>query len=380
MSIASAITIADLRLMAKRKLPRAVFDFIDGAADDESTLRANMADFDALKLKQRVLANVGATRLDTSILGCPAAAPLVIGPTGLANLTWPHADMILAREAAAAGMPFVLSTFSGCTMEEAVSVGPGQRWFQLYVFKDRTITEGLIRRAQAAGFEALVVTVDVPVVGTRRRDIRNGFTVPMALTPSSILDFALHPRWCLDLWRHGVPGMRNVAAAAAGARAPAHAAVVNSQLDPSLSWDIIAWLRGRWQGPILIKGILSLEDARLAIAHGADGLIISNHGGRQLDGVLSSIKALERIGPELGSQVPLFLDGGVRRGGDIVRALALGAKAVLIGRPTLYGAAAGGAAGVSRCLQILVEDMHRTLAQIGRSSMSDVDADCLERT
>lgn len=379
MNVARAVTVADLRQIAKRKLPRAVFDFIDGAADDEGTLSANMADFDAIKLKQRVLVNVGTTRLDTSILGSPAAAPLMIGPTGLANMTWPHADTILAGEAAAAGIPFVLSTSSGCTLEEAAAIGPGRRWFQLYVFKNRTITEELIRRAHAANFEALVITVDVPVVGKRRRDVRNGFMIPLALTPGSILDFAMHPRWCLALWRHGVPTMRNFSEALANTGASSHATLMNSQLDPTLTWDIIPWLRARWQGQILIKGILSVEDAMEAVSQGADGIVISNHGGRQLDGVQSSIKALEQIGPMLGGQVPLFLDGGVRRGSDIVRAVALGAQAVLIGRPTLYAAAAGGANGVRRCLQILFEDMHRTLAQIGRSSMADVDADCLER-
>ena len=380
MNVARAVTVADLRLIARRKLPRAVFDFVDGAADDENTMRDNMADFDSIMLKQRILANVGVTRLNTSILGSPAAAPLMIGPAGLANMAWPDADRILAREAAAAGIPFVLSTCSGATMEETAGVGAGRRWFQLYVFKDRSITEGLVRRAQAAGFEALVITVDVPVVGKRRRDVRNGFTIPLTLTASSILDFAMHPRWCLDLWRHGVPTMRNLTDAAFSAGASSHSALLNSQLDPTLSWEIVHWLRDRWKGPILVKGILSLEDATQAVAHGADGIIISNHGGRQLDGVPSSIRALEQIGPKLGSQVPLFLDGGVRRGSDIVRAVALGAQAVLIARPTLYAAAAGGAEGVRRCLQILFEDMHRTLAQIGRSSMSDLDPDCLAAT
>ena len=379
MKVARAVTVDDLRLIAKRKLPRAVFDFIDGAADDESTLRANMADFDEIKLKQRILANVGVTRLDTSILGSPAAAPLIIGPTGLANMTWPDADLILSSEAGAAGIPFVLSTSSGSTIEEVASASKGRRWFQLYVFKDRTITEGLIQRAQASGYEALVITVDVPVVGKRRRDVRNGFTIPLSLTPSSVFDFAMHPQWCLDIWRHGVPKMRNFSDTLVSTRATSHAALMNSQLDPTLTWAIIPWLRDRWKGPILIKGILSLEDATQAVAHGADGIIISNHGGRQLDGVPSSIKALEQIGPKLGSQVPLFLDGGVRRGSDIVRAVALGAQAVLIGRPTLYAAAAGGGDGIRRCLQILFEDMHRILAQIGRSSMADVDADCLEQ-
>jgi (S)-mandelate dehydrogenase len=380
MTLARAVTVADLRRIARRKLPRAVFDFIDGAAEDEGTLRANMADFDAIALKQRILAGVATTSLGCTILGSPSAAPLVIGPTGLANMAWPDADRILASEAAGAGLPFVLSTGSGCTLEEVGGIGPGRRWFQLYVFKDRRITEKLIERAQAAGYEALVLTVDVPVVGKRCRDVRNGFTIPLSLTPSSLFDFSLHPRWCLDIWRHGVPAMRNFAEFLEDAGASSHAALMNSQLDPGLDWRVLAWLRARWKGPILVKGVLALEDALEAAAHGADGIVVSNHGGRQLDGVPSSIRALQQIGPRLGSQLPLFVDGGIRRGSDIVRAVALGAQAVLIGRPTLYAVAAGGAPGVRRCLEILTEDMHRTLAQIGRSSITDVDADCLSPT
>ncbi|MBA3476868.1 MAG: alpha-hydroxy-acid oxidizing protein, partial [Lautropia sp.] len=296
MNLSHAVTVTDLRLLARRRLPRAVFDFIDGAADDECTLLANAADFDAIRLKQRVLAGVAATTLESRILGSTAAAPLLIGPTGLANLTCPDADLILAREAAAAGIPFVLSTSSGSTLEEVAATGGGRRWFQLYVFRDRTITERLIARAQAAAYEALVLTVDVPVVGKRRRDVRNGFTTPLSLTPASILDFAWHPRWCLDIWRHGVPAMRNFAEALAGTGATSHAALMNSQLDPGLDWQIVGWLRDRWKGPLLIKGILSVEDALEAVAQGADGIVVSNHGGRQLDGVPSSIRALEQIG------------------------------------------------------------------------------------
>ena len=377
MKLSRALSVADLRLMARRRLPRAVFDFIDGAADDECTLAANTSDFDSIWLKQRILAGVATTSLQSRILGSDAAAPLMIGPTGLANMTCPDADLVLAREAAAAGIPFVLSTSSGSTLEDVAATGSGRRWFQLYVFRDRGITERLIARAQAAGYEALVITVDVPVVGRRRRDVRNGFTIPLALTPASLLDFALHPRWCLDIWRHGVPTMRNFAEALAGSEAASHAALMNSQLDPAVDWRIIGWLRERWKGPILIKGILALEDALEAVAQGADGIVVSNHGGRQLDGVPSSLRALEEIAPAVGSKVPLFLDGGIRRGSDIVRARALGAQAVLIGRPTLYAAAAGGAAGVRHCLQILTDDMHRTLAQIGRASIDDVDRDCL---
>ena len=379
MKLDRALSVADLRLMARRRLPRAVFDFIDGAADDETTLAANSSDFDSIHLKQRIMAGIPATSLETQVLGSTVAAPLMIGPTGLANMTCPDADLILAREASAAGIPFVLSTSSGSTLEEVAAIGTGRRWFQLYVFRERGITERLIARAQAAGYEALVITVDVPVVGRRRRDVRNGFTIPLTLTPSSLLDFALHPRWCLDIWRHGVPTMRNFSEALAGSGAASHAALMNSQLDRTVDWRIVRWLRERWRGPILIKGILAVEDALEAVAQGADGIVVSNHGGRQLDGVLSSIRALEPIAAAVDSKVPLFLDGGIRRGSDIVRAVALGAQAVLIGRPTLYAAAAGGAEGVRHCLQILFDDMHRTLAQIGCASIAEVDRDCLAR-
>jgi len=379
MKLDRALSVADLRLMARRRLPRAVFDFIDGAADDETTLAANSSDFDSIHLKQRIMAGIPATSLETQVLGSTVAAPLMIGPTGLANMTCPDADLILAREASAAGIPFVLSTSSGSTLEEVAAVGTGRRWFQLYVFRERGITERLIARAQAAGYEALVITVDVPVVGRRRRDVRNGFTIPLTLTPSSLLDFALHPRWCLDIWRHGVPTMRNFSEALAGSGAASHAALMNSQLDRTVDWRIVRWLRERWRGPILIKGILAVEDALEAVAQGADGIVVSNHGGRQLDGVLSSIRALEAIAAAVDSKVPLFLDGGIRRGSDIVRAVALGAQAVLIGRPTLYAAAAGGAEGVRHCLQLLVDDMHRTLAQIGCASIAEVGRDCLAR-
>ncbi|MGE0801288.1 MAG: alpha-hydroxy acid oxidase [Lautropia sp.] len=373
MSIARAVTVADLRRLARRRLPRAVFDFIDGGADEELTLRANSADYDSILLEQRVLTDVGATRLDRPILGKPAAAPLLIAPTGLANMAFPDADLVLAREAAAAGIPLVASTSSGARLEDIAAVGPGRRWFQLYVFRDRAITEGLIARARAAGYEALVLTVDVPVVGRRRRDVRNGFTIPLTLTPSSLLDFALHPRWCFDIWRHGVPQMNNFAEALALSGAASHAALMNAQLDPQVDWGIVPWLRSRWDGPLLIKGVLSVADAVTAIDAGFDGIIVSNHGGRQLDGVPSTIRALARIAPAVAGRVPLLIDSGIRRGSDLVKAVALGADAVLIGRPTLYAIAAGGAAGVRHCLQILFDDLHRTLAQIGRPALAAVD-------
>jgi isopentenyl diphosphate isomerase/L-lactate dehydrogenase-like FMN-dependent dehydrogenase len=373
-----AISVDDLRRMARARLPRPVFDFIDGAADDERTLRANVADFESVRLVPRFLRDVSATRLDTTLLGAPVAAPLMIAPTGLATLVHPDADRVLATEAAAAGLPFALSTAAGTRLEDVAAVGPGRRWFQLYVFRDRSITEGLVERAAAAGYEALVLTVDVPVVGKRERDRRNGFTVPLALGPRSLLDFALRPRWCADIARHGMPTMRNfdIGGEAGGDRS--HATLLNAQFDPGLTWEAIGWLRARWRGPLLVKGLLSLDDVLRAADHGVDAVVVSNHGGRQLDGVSSSIRALARWGAEASARVPLLVDGGFRRGSDIVKAVALGASAVMVGRPTLFAAAAGGAAGVRRCLRILTDEMHVTLAHLGAASIAELDRRCVD--
>jgi len=373
-----AISVDDLRRMARARLPRPVFDFIDGAADDERTLRANIADFESVRLVPRFLRDVSATRLDTTLLGSPVAAPLLIAPTGLATLAHPDADRVLAAEAAAAGLPFTLSTAAGTRLEDVAAVGPGRRWFQLYVFRDRGITERLIERAAAAGYEALVLTVDVPVVGKRERDRRNGFTVPLRLGARSLVDFALRPRWCAGIARHGLPTMRNfdIGGAVGGDRS--HAALVNAQFDPGLTWEAIGWLRERWRGPLLVKGLLSLDDVLRAADRGVDAVVVSNHGGRQLDGVSSSIRALADWGAEAGARVPLIVDGGFRRGSDVVKAVALGASAVMLGRPTLFAAAAGGAVGVRRCLQILTDEMHMTLAHLGAASIAEVDRRCVE--
>lgn len=378
MDVSRAISVEDLRTMARARLPRAVFDFIDGAAADERTLRANTADFESVRLVPRFLRDVSSTRLDATMLGAPSSAPLLIGPTGLATLAWPDAERLLAAEAAAAGIPFVLSTGAGNTIEEVASVGPGRRWFQLYVFRDRSITESMIERAAKAGYEALVLTVDVPVVGKRERDWRNGFTIPLRLGPRTLLDMARHPGWCLQVARHGAPRMRNFDGARAGSDAMSHAALMNSQLDPSLTWEVLGWLRERWRGPILVKGLLALDDVLRAADAGADAVVVSNHGGRQLDGVGSSIRALAQWGDRAAARVPVLVDSGFRRGSDVVKAIALGATAVLVGRPTLYGAAAGGADGVRRCLQLLVDEMHVTLAHLGVASIAEVDRRCVD--
>jgi isopentenyl diphosphate isomerase/L-lactate dehydrogenase-like FMN-dependent dehydrogenase len=376
MDVSRAASVEDLRRIARSRLPRAVFDFVDGAACDERSARANVEDFASVRFVPRFLRDVSAPSTATSLLGAPVAAPIAIAPTGLATLVHPDADRVLAREAAAAGLPFTLSTAAGTALEAVAAVGPGRRWFQLYVFRDRAITERLIERAQAAGYEALVLTVDVPWVGKRDRDRRNGFTVPLRLSPSSLLDFALHPRWCLGLARHGMPTMRNYELGDLGGRS--HAEVVGSLYDPGLTWEALDWLRARWKGPLLVKGLLALDDVLRAADAGADAVVVSNHGGRQLDGTGSTIRALADWGERAAARVPLLVDGGVRRGSDVVAAVALGAQGVLIGRPTLYAAAAGGAPGVRRCLALLFEEIRLTLAHLGARSMADVGRGCVD--
>lgn len=376
MNASRATSVHDLRRMARARLPRAVFDFVDGAACDERSARANVEDYGAVRFVPRLLRDVSHTSVATTLLGAPVAAPIAIAPTGLATMVHPDADRVLAREAARAGIPFVLSTAAGTTLEEVAAVGDGRRWFQLYVFRDRSITERLIERAEAAGYDALVLTVDVPVVGKRDRDRRNGFTVPLRLTPATLLDFALHPRWCLDLARHGMPTMRNYELGDLGGRS--HAEVVGALYDPGLTWEALAWLRTRWKGPLLIKGLLALDDVLRAADHGVEAVVVSNHGGRQIDGTSSTIRALADWGPQAAARVPLLVDGGVRRGSDVVAALALGAQGVLIGRPGLYAVGAGGAPAVGRMLATLVEEMHLTLAHLGAASIAELGRHCVE--
>lgn len=376
MNASRATSVHDFRRMARARLPRAVFDFVDGAACDERSARANVDDYGSVRFVPRLLRDVSRTSVATTLLGAPVAAPIAIAPTGLATMVHPDADRVLAREAARAGIPFVLSTAAGTTLEDVAAVGDGRRWFQLYVFRDRAITERLIERAEAAGYDALVLTVDVPVVGKRDRDRRNGFTVPLRLTPATLLDFALHPRWCLDLARHGMPTMRNYELGDLGGRS--HAEVVGALYDPSLTWEALAWLRARWKGPLLIKGLLALDDVLRAADHGVEAVVVSNHGGRQIDGTSSTIRALADWGPQAAARVPLLVDGGIRRGSDVVAALALGAQGVLIGRPGLYAVGAGGAPAVRRMLATLVEEMHLTLAHLGAASIAELGRHCVE--
>ncbi|PSJ56904.1 alpha-hydroxy acid oxidase [Pseudaminobacter soli (ex Li et al. 2025)] len=372
--IAAAVSVEDLRGRARARLPRAVFDFIDGAAEDEVSLRRNRVQFEELAFVQRVL--TGSTQRDQSVelFGTRYGSPFGIGPTGLAGLVWPRAELALARAAAAAKIPFALSTVASVSIEDAGAASNAPKWFQLYLLRDRGISRALVERAKAAGFQALILTVDCPVGGKRERDPRNNFTLPLRPTLRNVMDFASRPGWLWQVARNGAPRAENLVAAAGNANgAQALAAFMEAQVDPAISWQDVAEVRKIWSGPLILKGILSPEDAAIAADHGADGIILSNHGGRQLDGAVSPMAVLPYIAETLGDRLTILCDSGFRRGSDIVKATALGAAAVLLGRATLYGVGAGGEAGAAQAITILQEEVDRVLALLGASSLAQVD-------
>jgi (S)-mandelate dehydrogenase len=372
MSVTRAINIADLRARARRRLPRVVFDYLEGGAEDETTLDWNRAAFRRWALVPRVLPGTGTVDLSVDLFGDRLALPLIVGPTGLNGIYWPRADVLLARAAGAVGAAFTLSTASNSRLEEVAGAGPGVRWFQLYAWGERAISEGLIERAAAAGYRALVVTVDTLNLGKRERDLRNDFAHQVRYTPRIVLDGLAHPRWLIGTWlRAGVPRFENIVEfAPKGATARELTAFVRARRNPALSWDDLAWMRGRWNGPFLVKGVLAAEDAKRAADLGADGVVVSNHGGRQLDGAIASLDALVPIVDAAGDRLVVIVDGGVRRGADVVKALALGARAVLLGRAPLYGVAAAGAPGAARALAILQDELERAMFFVGCRSVT----------
>ncbi len=363
----TAINIADLRGLARRRLPRVVWDYLDGGAEDEMTLDWNREAFRRWAFVPRVLPGTGSVDLSVDLFGERLALPLIVGPTGLNGIFWRRADILLARAAAEAGAAFTLSSASNSSLEDVAAAAEGVKWFQLYPWGERRLSQRLIERAAAAGYRALVVTVDTLTIGKRERDLRNHFTHEVHYTPKVVLDGLRHPRWLVGVWlRGGVPRFENIVEFApknAGARELT--AFVRARRDLTLSWDDLAWLRGRWTGPFLIKGVLSVEDAKRAADMGADGVIVSNHGGRQLDGAIASLDALVPIVNAASDRLVVIVDGGVRRGADVVKALGLGARAVLLGRAPLYGVAAAGEQGVARALTILREEMERVMFFIG---------------
>ena len=374
LKISSAISIEDLRNLARQRLPKAVFDFLDGGAEDEWTMRQNRAQFARWGLVPRYPVDVSQRSLTTRLFGTDFGAPLVISPTGMVGLARARGDVHLARAASERRIPFTLSTVASVSIEEVRASASGSLWFQLYILRDRKLTQRLMQRAASAGYSALVVSVDCPVTGKRERDPRNGLTVPLRPTVRNVLDLLRRLDWLLELARNGEPRPENMVQPASGSTSgQALAAYMQSQLDPSVGLKEIAWVRAQWRGPLIIKGIVAPEDALAAVDQGADGVVVSNHGGRQLDGAVPSLEALRRVVDSVGGRTTVFCDSGFRRGTDVVKALALGANAVFLGRATVYGVAAGGEAGVARALEILCDEIDRTLAFIGRRSIADID-------
>jgi L-lactate dehydrogenase (cytochrome) len=367
------LTIEDLRRGARRRLPRAVFDFIDGAAEDEVTLRRNRDAFERVALVPRVLMDVHEVSLATTVLGQALAAPLLLAPTGLCGMATSAGEIPAAAAATEAGLVFTASCMSSVTLEEIARRAPGPHWFQLYLWRDRGITRDLLERARAAGYGTLVVTVDTPVLGRRERDLRNGATIPPRITLRNALDTLRRPRWLATMARGPRVTFANVVAdRTTGPRPFALSPFVNSLFDPAITWGDLDWVRGVWDGPMVVKGVMSAPDARLAAEHGAGAVVVSNHGGRQLDGAPATLEVLPDIVDAVGGTLEILLDGGVRRGADVARALALGARACMIGRPYLYGLATGRQGGVARAIDILTSELARVMALMGCTRVADL--------
>ena len=375
MDLKKALSNEDLRVIARKRVPRFVFDYVDGGSEDEVTLQANRESFERLRFRPRTLVDVSQRNLRTTILGGPSTLPVVAGPLGLLGLSWRHGDMEMGRAAAAAGVPYGVSTVSMDSLEDIAREVGGRLWFQCYVFRERAITEALIRRAAAAGYEALIITSDFPVAGKRERDLRSGLLPANKLTLRTKLDILTHPHWLMNVATQR-PRFVNVEREL-GAGRDAASFLTSNMFDPALDWDDFRRFRDLWKGKLLLKGVLRAEDAVRAVDCGADGVVLSNHGGRQLDGAISGMDALPEVVREVRGRASIIVDGGVRRGSDIAKALACGAEAVILGRAVNYGLAAGGAAGVTRALDILRDEFDRTLALNGCCSPADLSPDLI---
>lgn len=369
-----ARNIADLRELARRRVPGLAFEYVEGGAEDESTLRGNHAAFERLRLLPQTLIDTSRRELRTTLLGAPVEAPLVIAPTGLNNMLHPDGDLALARAAARRGIPFTLSSLSTTRLEEIAAQAGGRLWMQLYVLKDRAIARDLMQRAAGSGYEALVFTTDANVFGSREWDQRN-FSAPGRPTVRAALDTLRHPRWLYDvLLAHGIPRFRNIESFLPPGKASAvgGSTVLPGLFEARISWDDIGWIRQFWRGKLLVKGVLTAGDAERALTLGCDGIVLSNHGGRQLDYCVAAIDMLPEVVAATRGRLPIVIDGGFRRGTDIIKALALGAQAVMLGRATLYGLGAGGEAGVARALEMLFTETDRVLGMLGCNSVSEL--------
>jgi L-lactate dehydrogenase (cytochrome)/(S)-mandelate dehydrogenase len=363
-------SVAALRALARNRLPRALFDMVDGAAGDEITMRRNEAALAAIELVPTLLAGAGKRDQTVEIFGEKLSSPVIIGPTGMAGFLWPHAELAAARAAARFGTIYSVSHASTAKLESIAASTAGPKWMQVFLYKDRGLTAEFVARAQAAGFKGLILTVDNQVVAGRDRDARNGLAFPLRFGPTRFLDFALHPGWVWRMRETPSPAFANYGERASAGR---FGALMVEQLDPDVGWRDVEKVRGQWRGPLLLKGILHPDEAREAVKRGAEGVIVSNHGGRQLDGAVASITALPGVLDAVDGRAPVLIDGGFRRGVDVVKALGLGARAVLIGRPHLWGVACAGEEGVSWVLELFRREIDRALALGGWDGVAKLD-------
>lgn len=376
--LSRAANVEDLRTISKRRLPAGVFDYIDGAAEDELTLTANQSAFARVTFRPRVLRGVSDVSLTSSILGAPLAYPLVLAPTGFTRIADPEGELAVARSAARAGLPYTLSTLATRSIEEVRAVSDGRLWFQIYAWRDRGLVKEMIDRAREAKYEAMVLTVDTPVLGRRERDVRRGFSLPPTIGPGTIIDGVRHPGWTWSFLRSDPIRFANVAGTSHGASPVTLSDFINTQFDPTLSWEDVDWLRSVWDGPIVLKGIQTTDDAVLGVERGVDVIALSNHGGRQLDGAPAIFSLVAPVADAVAGRAEIICDGGVRRGSDIVKAIAAGATAAMAGRAYLFALGAAGEPGVDTVLRWFAKDMTRTMNLLGVGHIAELDRELLE--
>ncbi|MGN6374300.1 MAG: alpha-hydroxy acid oxidase [Burkholderiaceae bacterium] len=370
--------IEDLRILAEKRVPRMFYDYADSGSWTESTYRANSSDFGRIKFRQRVAVDMDNRSLATTMVGQPVSMPVAIAPTGLTGMQHADGEILGAKAAEKFGVPFTLSTMSICSIEDVAANTSKPFWFQVYFLKDRDFMSRLVQRAKAANCSALVVTLDLQILGQRHKDIRNGLSAPPKLTLPNMLNLATKPRWCLGMLGTKRRHFGNIVGHATGVSDMSSlSSWTAEQFDPRLSWDDVAWIRKQWPGKLILKGIMDVEDAKLAVQSGADALIVSNHGGRQLDGAQSSIEALPAIVDAVGGRIEIHMDGGIRSGQDVIKARALGAQGVYLGRAFLYGLGAMGEAGVTKCLELIRRELDITMALCGLTDINQVDRNIL---
>jgi (S)-mandelate dehydrogenase len=371
------LNVADYRCAARKVLPRFVFDYVDGGAERGECLRRNRSDLDRLVVLPRVLRDTSSLDTRIEVFGQTWQRPFAVAPMGFNGLTRPGGDLMLASAAAKCGIPFVLSTASNSRLEAVVKSNSQLNWMQIYLMRERSIAEQIVRRARNANYGALVLTVDVPVSGYRERDVRNGFRLPFRPSLATLFNLTLHPGWLMRFLASGMPAFVNLAEEEGADTLKLQAALLSREMDRGLTWEIVIWLRRLWDGPLLIKGVLHPEDAAKARSAGVDGLIVSNHGGRQLDGAISAISALNGVLRAVDGRIPVFADSGFRSGLDIAKALAMGAKGVFVGRPLLYGLATGGEQGAASVLELLGTELERAMTLAGAPDVAALSREIL---